>query len=218
VAETPGGIPNRAWFKASEVCELAGIQPYVLRSWESEFPSLGVSRGEGKPRVYRREDVELVLRIKRLVVGEGFTLSGVRRSLECELAPAPETVRLSEVLGPEVVQRVSEVRQGLRSLLDMLAPAGEKAEHAHAEGQAPASTPAAGASEQQPDASALADAEAARSAEPESATAALPFGGGVGEEPSGTGSESGSTGGPEDTRRRPRKRSARRSGTPPVAT
>ncbi len=122
VAETPGGIPNRAWFRASEVCEIAGIRPYVLRSWESEFPSLGVSRGQGKTRVYRREDVELVLRIKQLVVGEGLTLAGVRRRMEGELSPDAESVALVEVLGPEVRQRVSAVRQGLRSLLEMLSP------------------------------------------------------------------------------------------------
>ena len=47
-------IPKRALFKASEVCEIASVQPYVLRSWESEFPDLGVSKGNGGPRVYRR--------------------------------------------------------------------------------------------------------------------------------------------------------------------
>ena len=69
-------IPNRALFKASEVCELAGVQPYVLRSWESEFPDLGVSKSGGGPRVYRRADVERVLRIKQLVFTDGLTLAG----------------------------------------------------------------------------------------------------------------------------------------------
>jgi len=54
-------IPNRALFKAVEVCELAKVQPYVLRSWEAEFPDLGVAKTAGAPRVYRRADVQQVL-------------------------------------------------------------------------------------------------------------------------------------------------------------
>ena len=72
-------IPDKPAFKAGEVCEIAQIQPYVLRSWESEFPDLGLSKTPGGPRVYRRVDVERVLRIRELVFTEGLTLAGVRR-------------------------------------------------------------------------------------------------------------------------------------------
>src|SRR5258708_37768534 len=51
---TPIEIPKRALFKAAEVCDLAKVQPYVLRSWEAEFPELGVAKSAGAPRVYRR--------------------------------------------------------------------------------------------------------------------------------------------------------------------
>ena len=81
---TPIEIPNRALFKAAEVCELLKLQPYVLRSWESEFPDLGVSKNAGGPRVYRREDVEQVIRIKHLLLVEGLTLAGARRRLQEE--------------------------------------------------------------------------------------------------------------------------------------
>jgi hypothetical protein len=54
-------IPNRELFRQPEVCALASIQPYVLRSWEAEFPDLGVAKTAGGPRVYRRADVERVL-------------------------------------------------------------------------------------------------------------------------------------------------------------
>ena len=64
-------IPRRALFKAAEVCDLAKVQPYVLRSWEAEFPQLGVAKSAGAPRTYRREDVEQVLRIKHLLLVEG---------------------------------------------------------------------------------------------------------------------------------------------------
>ena len=80
-------IPNRSLFKASEVCDLVKLQPYVLRSWEAEFPDLGVAKADGAPRVYRRADVEQVMRIKHLLLVEGLTLAGARRKLDEEGAP-----------------------------------------------------------------------------------------------------------------------------------
>ena len=63
------------------------MQPYVLRSWEAEFPDLGVAKAAGGARVYRRKDVEQVARIKHLLLVEGLTLAGARRKLEEETAP-----------------------------------------------------------------------------------------------------------------------------------
>ena len=80
-------IPNRSLFRQPEVCEIAQVQPYVLRSWEAEFPDLGVAKTEGGPRVYRRADVEFVLRIKHLLFVEGLTLAGARRKLVGERPP-----------------------------------------------------------------------------------------------------------------------------------
>ncbi len=88
MADTPSvAIPDKPAFKAAEVCEIVQIQPYVLRSWESEFPDLGLSKTPGGPRVYRRSDVERVLRIRDLVFTEGLTLAGVRRRFEAEQPP-----------------------------------------------------------------------------------------------------------------------------------
>jgi DNA-binding transcriptional MerR regulator len=121
---TPIEIPNRPLFKASEVCELAKLQPYVLRSWEAEFRDLGVTRSGSTSRVYRREDVERVLRIKHLVLIEGLTLAGVRRKFEEEQEPpleldAPPAATTAPV-SAAVRERVGHVRRELRSLLDML--------------------------------------------------------------------------------------------------
>jgi DNA-binding transcriptional MerR regulator len=141
-------IPDKPAFKASEVCELMQIQPYVLRSWESEFPDLGISKTPGGPRVYRRADVERVLRIRDLVFTEGLTLSGVRRRFEAENPPqddlftlvssmesapappapvppppapaaAPPTVAAPPV-DDETRARLGKLKQEMRSLLDML--------------------------------------------------------------------------------------------------
>jgi DNA-binding transcriptional MerR regulator len=116
-------IPKRALFKASEVCEIAGVQPYVLRSWESEFPDLGVSKSAGGPRVYRRADVERVLRIKQLVFTDGLTLAGVRRRIEEAAAPVleeAEAAPFKELLGRNAKERLAEVKRGLLGLLEML--------------------------------------------------------------------------------------------------
>jgi DNA-binding transcriptional MerR regulator len=114
-------IPNRALFKAVEVCDLVKVQPYVLRSWEAEFPKLGVSKTAGGPRVYRRADVEQVLRIKHLLLVEGLTLAGARRRLEEEAAPvAADAPVIDELIGQNARQRLTEVKRGLRSILDLL--------------------------------------------------------------------------------------------------
>jgi DNA-binding transcriptional MerR regulator len=116
-------IPNRTLFKSSEVCEIASVQPYVLRSWESEFPDLGVTKGAGGPRIYRRADVEKVLRIKHLVFSDGLTLAGVRRRIEDEAPPLLEEAAaapIKELLGRNAQERLAEVKKGLIGILEML--------------------------------------------------------------------------------------------------
>ena len=115
-------IPNRSLFRQPEVCEIASIQPYVLRSWEAEFPDLGVSKAEGGQRVYRRADFERVLRIKHLLFVEGLTLAGARRRLHDEQAvPAPDADTLDDLLSSDARERILSVRQSLRQLAAMLA-------------------------------------------------------------------------------------------------
>ena len=117
-------IPNRALFRQPEVCEIASIQPYVLRTWEAEFPDLGVTRTEGGPRVYRKSDVERVLRIKQLLFVEGLTLAGARRKMAEEHpgAAADEAAAggLTELFSRDIRERIMQVKQGLRSLAGML--------------------------------------------------------------------------------------------------
>src|SRR3982750_3170395 len=100
-------IPNRALFKPAEVCDIVKVQPYVLRTWEAEFPELGVAKTAGGPRVYRRADLEFVLRIKHLLFVEGLTLAGARRKLLDE-QPARQTdnEELDELLGSDARERI----------------------------------------------------------------------------------------------------------------
>jgi DNA-binding transcriptional MerR regulator len=115
-------IPNRSLFRQPEVCEIAQVQPYVLRSWEAEFQDLGVSKVQGGPRVYRKSDVERVLKIKHLLFVEGLTLAGARRRLQDEHpTPAPEPAALDELLSTDARERILSVRTSLRELSAMLA-------------------------------------------------------------------------------------------------
>jgi DNA-binding transcriptional MerR regulator len=131
VAEPTPDTTRRALLKSADVCELAKVQPYVLRSWEKEFPDLGFTKAAGGPRFYRQADVDRVLRIKHLVFGEGLTLSGARRRLDEERAAQPDDelpfeeviVTRAPAISAEARARIEGVRRGLRSLLELLAAA-----------------------------------------------------------------------------------------------
>jgi DNA-binding transcriptional MerR regulator len=84
-------IPNKLFFKIGEVCEITDTQPYVLRYWESEFPALAPAKNSSGQRIYRRRDIETVLRIKQLLYEEGFTIAGAKKRLEAELAGRSDT-------------------------------------------------------------------------------------------------------------------------------
>ena len=81
-AYEPPPIPDRLYFKIGDVAELCGVETYVLRFWESQFPQLKPNKSGTGQRLYRRRDVETALEIKRLVHAEGYTLSGARTVLE----------------------------------------------------------------------------------------------------------------------------------------
>ena len=119
--------PKRELFKAAEVCEVVQVQPYVLRSWEAEFPQIGRAAPGGGPRVYRRVDIELVLRIKQLVFDEGLTLSGARRRLEEDGGPTNgATVLVDEMLGAGVRAKLKAIKSGLQSIQQILSKDGEQ--------------------------------------------------------------------------------------------
>jgi DNA-binding transcriptional MerR regulator len=75
-------IPDKLYFRIGEVARLAAIKPYVLRFWETEFPSLGPRKSGTGHRLYRRKDVEQVLEIKRLLYEKRFTIEGARKFME----------------------------------------------------------------------------------------------------------------------------------------
>ena len=74
-------IPDKSLFRIGEVSRLTATKPFVLRYWETEFPMLQPEKSPKGHRLYRRQDIETVLRIKRLLYDEGFTIAGARRHL-----------------------------------------------------------------------------------------------------------------------------------------
>ena len=75
-------IPDKLYFKIGEVSKLACVAPHVLRYWESEFKEIQPKRANSNQRLYRREDVKIVLLIKTLLHEQGFTLSGAKKYLQ----------------------------------------------------------------------------------------------------------------------------------------
>ena len=125
-------IPDKLYFRIGEVSRLAGIKPYVLRFWETEFPALMPKKSGTGHRLYRRKDVEAVLEIKRLLYEKRFTIEGARKFLEgrgrpaASPAPTRKAARLAAreqpALFPDVVPAAAldEVRRELRAILDLL--------------------------------------------------------------------------------------------------
>jgi len=116
----PPEIPDKLYFKIGEVSDLLGVEPYVLRYWETEFPVLSPRKSGTGHRLYRRKDVELLLRIKHLLYEKKFTIEGARQSLHAESrAPKPKVVkRLQQDLFSE--DPLPEIRKALADILQML--------------------------------------------------------------------------------------------------
>ena len=110
------------------MCDIAQVQPYVLRSWEKEFPGIGVQKSDDSQRLYRQADLDQVLLIKRLVFNEGLTLAGARRKLEETASRTPADVdhdvaEVLDALASDARTRIAYVRDGLRSILQLLSNA-----------------------------------------------------------------------------------------------
>ncbi len=81
MSSKPQQTPNKLFFRIGEVSRLSGLEPYVLRYWESEFPQLQPNKGKSGQRLYHKKDLDAVLRIKQLLYHEGYTISGARKKL-----------------------------------------------------------------------------------------------------------------------------------------
>ena len=142
--EPAKSIPEKLFFKIGEVCELVDVQPHVLRYWESEFPMLAPQKNKAGQRVYRRKDVEMVMRIRELLYVEKFTIAGAKGKLAAELRGGPGA-RLKVVtpeveaelnaearaderntIKPQARRAIKHIRRNLEDLLTMLEADGIK--------------------------------------------------------------------------------------------
>ena len=112
-------IPDKLYFRIGEVADLCRLPAYVLRFWETEFPQLKPTKSSTGQRMYRRKDVEHVLRIKTLLYAEGYTIAGAREQLKHEARGAKAQVGLPFPTGRPKNQW-KRVRDGLQEVLDLL--------------------------------------------------------------------------------------------------
>ncbi len=123
-------IPNKLYFRIGEVARLAGIKPYVLRFWETEFTGLGPKKSGTGHRLYRRKDVELVLEIKRLLYEKRYTIEGARKFLDAK----PKGAATKPLLKPQIQGELfvgnsalyQELRRELTQILKLLDSPSEK--------------------------------------------------------------------------------------------
>jgi DNA-binding transcriptional MerR regulator len=133
-AIAPQEIPDKLYFRIGEVARLAGIKPYVLRFWETEFPSLGPKKSGTGHRLYRRKEVEMALEIKRLLYEKRFTIEGARKFLETRGKTEPARGAKAAKPAKKVVQAelfsaspsavdqavLKDIRKELRAIAEML--------------------------------------------------------------------------------------------------
>ncbi|HEX7421111.1 MAG TPA: MerR family transcriptional regulator [Thermoanaerobaculia bacterium] len=125
---------DKKLYKIGEVCKVADVQPYVLRYWETEFPSLAPNKSGGGQRLYTKREIDIILRIKQLLYSEGFTIAGAKKKLETEmeggvapaLAPAPAPVAEPKAAAAAAKitrgtnKAIADAKKELRALLEML--------------------------------------------------------------------------------------------------
>jgi DNA-binding transcriptional MerR regulator len=102
-------IPDKPYFKIGEVAALAGVEPYVLRYWETEFRAIRPEKTRSKQRLYRKKDVETVLAIKKLLYDEGYRIDGAKRRLRELAGEAPSAS--AQALAGELKQALAELEK-----------------------------------------------------------------------------------------------------------
>ena len=102
-------IPDKLYFKIGEVSEIAGVQPSVLRFWETEFRQINPKRTPSGQRLYRRNDIDTILKIKELLYDQKFTIQGAKRHL-----------RTHEKIDREQITGLNDIRLELEQIRDLL--------------------------------------------------------------------------------------------------
>lgn len=121
-----GQLPDKKYFRIGEVSKLVGVDPHVLRYWETEFKIIRPHRAKSKQRLYRKRDVENLLRIKTLLHDEGYTISGARKVLKSGEPCQPHRENETDAQIPS--GKITFIKNELRSILEQFNLGQEKKE------------------------------------------------------------------------------------------
>jgi DNA-binding transcriptional MerR regulator len=122
MSEESAAIPDKLFFRIGEVSQLLGVEPYVLRYWESEFPGLSPKKSSTGQRMFRRKDVELLLNIKHLLYNEKFTIEGARKALKTnKLTEEKPAIAAKQVELFPAADPLPGIRRELADILKLLA-------------------------------------------------------------------------------------------------
>jgi DNA-binding transcriptional MerR regulator len=117
-------IPDKLYFRIGDVSRLAGLKPYVLRYWETEFSAISPRKSGTGHRLYRRKDVELILEIKHLLYEKRFTIEGARKALENRGKSSTKRTAAKAAQAPLFAQRAAgdftAIRRELEDILKIL--------------------------------------------------------------------------------------------------
>ncbi|OIP64620.1 MAG: MerR family transcriptional regulator [Nitrospirae bacterium CG_4_9_14_3_um_filter_53_35] len=108
-------IPNKFFFRIGEVSKLTGVEPHVLRYWETEFKSLHPKKNKAGQRVYKKKDVMLILSIKELLYQQKYTIAGAKKRIESE-----QDLNVLSVSNPGLKDTLHEVKEELKEVLKVL--------------------------------------------------------------------------------------------------
>lgn len=118
-------VPKKLYYKIREVCEIVGVEAHVLRYWETEFPVLCPPKNRSGQRTYRPKDIDMLLRIRKLLYEDGFTIAGARKQLGARIPKALDSGYPSK--GSDVAQvgehpskRLQRIRTELENILTLL--------------------------------------------------------------------------------------------------
>jgi len=120
-------VAKKLYYKIREVCEIVGVEAHVLRFWEAEFPALSPPKSKSGQRTYRPKDIELLLKIRKLLYEEGFTIAGARKKLNTgDIGNAAEDTRIipdmpiAKKKQPPAAENLEKVKAELETILTLL--------------------------------------------------------------------------------------------------
>jgi DNA-binding transcriptional MerR regulator len=133
-------VPDKLYFRIGDAAKLLGVETYVLRFWESEFPQMRPNKSGTGQRLYRKRDVELAVRVRNLLHGEGYTIAGARQVLAHASArtKAPQLPLLDKPARPVATDgKIAKLRGELKELLGILSATPSRAERKSRAADAP---------------------------------------------------------------------------------